>query len=126
MTFIFFLLTHAFAANQFQLKVESPNVNYSLKISKSQVTFESPTKKIKKPIAKCGARAFENLQGRIESELKSEPVKLRSKTLQGMWITLNKDRFLIAPLTPSGVYLSNVETEIDYVLSEAIYRCSKK
>lgn len=126
MTILFLLLTHAFAANQFQLKVESPEVNYSLKITKSQIEFESPTKKIKKPISKCGARAFENLQGRIESELKQEPVKLKSKSLQGMQITLNKDRFLIAPLTPSGVYLSNVETEIDYVLSEAIYRCSKK
>lgn len=127
MNILAFLLLSAFAAPAaFELKVESTKLNYSISMSNSNFAYQSETKKIQQPIKPCGKRSYDLFAQKIKAGIKKDLTGGKVKTPKAIQVTLNKEKFYFPPLSSAGVLISKVETDVDYLMSEAAYRCSKK
>lgn len=125
---IFFTLL--FAANAatsgLDLKVASPNLNYTVSISSGKFLYQSGTRKIQQQIQPCAKRSYDLFARKIEATIKKDYAKAKVKIPKAIQATLNKENFYLPPLSTSGVFVSKLDTDVDYLMSEAIYRCSKK
>ena len=120
------VVASAAPATQFDLKVESANLKFVVSINEKNFRYESATKKVKQQIQPCGSRAYDLFAKKIESTIGNDFAKLKIKTPKAIQVIINKEKFYLPPLSTSGVFVSRLETDVDYLLAEAIYRCSKK
>lgn len=108
------------------VSVESARINYSINLTPTYFEYQSSQKKIQRPISKCDTRAFELFSRRIENVLTSELTMTTFKTKNSLDVKFNKKQLFIPPMSRAGNFLVKINTDVDYLISEAIYRCSKK
>ncbi|HPI39374.1 MAG TPA: hypothetical protein PLJ21_01135 [Pseudobdellovibrionaceae bacterium] len=125
--FLSFILAASTAATpNFELKVESPKLDYSVSIQGKKFIYQSGSKKVQQQIQPCAARAYELFIKKIENSIKNDFSKVKVKTPKAIQVTINKENFYLSPLSSSGVLISKIETDVAYLISEDVYRCSKK
>ena len=120
------LIASAAAATGFNLKVESPKLNYTVSVSEKQFLYRSGAKKIQQKISPCSKRAYEVFTKKIRHQIQKDYAKSKIKIPNTIHVKMNNESFFLPPLSTSGNFMSKMDTDVDYLMSEAIYRCSKK
>lgn len=108
------------------VKVSSANLNYTVSIKGDQFSYQSKSRKVQEKIKPCASRAYELFANKMKSSVKKELSKTTIKSPNAIEVKMNKEKFYLSPLSNGGIVVSKVDTEIDYLISEAAYRCSKK
>lgn len=124
--FLFIMFASAAPIKNFELKVESSKFNYTISISEKKFRYFSATKQVQQKIQPCGSKAYELFVNKIKKTIKNDYSKTSAESPNLIQVTFNKEIYFFAPLTLSGNLFSKIENDIDYLISEAIYRCSKK
>jgi hypothetical protein len=125
-TILAFVLGASAANPHVDLKVSSKEVNYSLSIQAQNFSFESRGRQIHRKIKPCGARAYELFAEKVLSISQDIAGENKIKKDGAIAVVLNKKNLYLSPISPGGVTITKLETDVDYLESEAEYRCSKK
>lgn len=123
---ILFLILSAQASAPLHLNVSSAQVNFSLEMGPKEVIFRSNKLKLNHTIKPCGEPSLAKLTNKIRSEIKTEIAKSAKKFPNAIQATLDHEQSYLPPLSSAGILMSKMETEVDYAISEANYRCSRK
>lgn len=119
-------IVNAFAKNNIELKVEHPINSFELSMQSQKFTYHSRSKKIEKTITECSKPAYDRFFQKIESKIDGDFSKLKNFVPNMMKVTIDKEQLFFPVISDAAVYLFKLDTEIEYLIGETIYRCSKK
>lgn len=126
MLILFLLIAHSLAADNFTLKVDSAKFSYLVKIDKTKFEYAAGGRKVKYKIKSCSRPVFKIFTDKVKGKIDTDFTKFSSKTDHAISVNLNGEQAFFLPLSSAGILLSKVVTDVDYLISEAVYRCSKK
>jgi hypothetical protein len=105
------------------LKVEAPSYQFTIEIQKNVFRYSSPLRQVQKKIDPCAAPAFDQFSTRLQKLIQADAKPVPAQNLKRILASVNGKNSALFPLSQAAVALSQVETEIDYLMTEAEVRC---
>jgi len=127
--FSLLILSAQAAVPKMSVQVQTPGSDYSLQIG-PRFEYRSSKKTLSRSISACDERAYVRFARRLHKAVLENwlsvpaPPQATASVRKQVQATLNGQSRVLSALSPAGLFLSRMDNEVDYLVSEAVYRCA--